>query len=71
MVLLTDHIIIIRHLDIMLQIYNTLNKIRVALAANWESTSVMMKFDLNPPRWTNGATNQPKQSRIVVRMWLR
>ena len=49
MVLISDHVIIIHHLDVMLHIYNTLGKIRVALAANWESTSVMMKFDLNPP----------------------
>ena len=47
--LVSDHIIIIHHLDVMLHIYNTLEEFRVALEANWESTSVMMKFDLNPP----------------------
>ena len=48
MVLITDHIIIICPLDAMLHIYNTLDKIQVALETNWESTSVMMRFDLNP-----------------------
>ena len=47
MVLVSDHIIIIHHLDVMLHIYNTLEEIQVALAANWESTSVMVKID--PP----------------------
>ena len=49
MVLISDHIIIIHPIDVMLHIYNTLEKIQVALVANWESTSVMMRFDLNPP----------------------
>ena len=49
MVLVSDHIIIIHHLDVMLHIYNTLEEIRVALAANWESTSVMVKIDPQPP----------------------
>ena len=49
MVLVTDLIIIIHILDAMVHIYNTLDKIRVSLEANWESTSVMMRFDLNPP----------------------
>ena len=49
MVLVTDHIIIIHPLDAMVHIYNTLYKIRVALEANWESTSVLMRFDLNTP----------------------
>ena len=49
MVIIYDHIIILHHLDVMLHIYNTLVKIRVALEADWESTSVMMKFDLNAP----------------------
>ena len=49
MVLISDHIIIIYHLDVMLHIYNTLEKIWVPLAANWEGTNVIMRFDLNPP----------------------
>ena len=49
MVLVSDHIIIIHHLDVMLHIYNALEKIQVALVANWESTSVMMRIDPNPP----------------------
>ena len=49
MVLIAYHIIIIHLIDAMVQIYNTLDKIRVALEANWESTSVMMRFDFNPP----------------------
>ena len=49
MVLIYDYIIIIHHLDVMLKIYNTLDKIRVALATNWKSTSVMMKIDHQPP----------------------
>ena len=49
MVLIDDHIIIIHNLDVILHIYNTFEKIWVALEVNWESTSVMMKFDLNPP----------------------
>ena len=49
MVLITDNIIIMHPLDYMVQIYNTLDKIRVALATNWESTSVMMRIDSNPP----------------------
>ena len=49
MVLITDHIIIIHIVDVILHIYNTFDKIQVTLAANWESTSVMMRFDLNPP----------------------
>ena len=49
MVLIIDHIIIIHLVYVMVHIYNTLDKIRVALEANWESTSVMMRFDLNPP----------------------
>ena len=49
MVLVSDHIIIIYHLYVMLHIYNTLEEIRVALVANWESTSVMVKIDPQPP----------------------
>ena len=49
MALISDHIIIIHHLDFMLHIYNTLEEIRVALEANWESTSVMVKIDPQPP----------------------
>ena len=49
MVLITDHIIIIHILDAMVHIYNTLDKIRVALAANWESTSVMMRIEPQAP----------------------
>ena len=49
MVLIFYHIIIMHPMDVMLHIHNTLDKIRVALAANWESTSVMMRFYLNPP----------------------
>ena len=49
MVLIAYHIIIIHIVDSMVHIYNTLDKIRVALVAKWESTSVMMRFDLNPP----------------------
>ena len=49
MVLVSDHIIIIHHLDVMLHIYNTLEEIQVTLAANWESTSVMVKIDPQPP----------------------
>ena len=48
MVLISDHIIIIHHLDVMLHIYNTLEEIRVALEANWENTSVMVKIDPQP-----------------------
>ena len=48
MVLVSDHIIIIHHLDVMLHIYNTLEEIQVALAANWKSTSVMVKIDPQP-----------------------
>ena len=49
MVIIYDHIIIIHIVDVMLHIYNTLENIQVALAANWESTSVMMRIDPNPP----------------------
>ena len=49
MVLIDDNIIIIHHLDVMLHIYNTLDKIQVDLAANLECTNVMMRFDLSPP----------------------
>ena len=49
MVLISDHIIIIHHLDVMLHIYNTLEEIQVALEANWESTSIMVKIDCQPP----------------------
>ena len=49
MVLIYDNIIIIHHLYVMLHIYNTLDEILVTLESNWESTSVMMRFDLNPP----------------------
>ena len=66
MVLIADHIIIIHHLDVMLHIYNTLDKIQVALAANLEGTNVMMRFDLNPPRWTKGAPTQLKQSQNIM-----
>ena len=45
MVLIFYHIIIIHPIYVMLHIYNTLDKIRVALASNWESTSVMVKID--------------------------
>ena len=49
MPLVSDHIIITHHLDVMLHIYNTLEEIQVALEANWESTSVMVKIDPQPP----------------------
>ena len=49
MVLVSDHIIIIHHLDVMLHIYNTLEEIQVALEYNWESTSVIVKIDPQPP----------------------
>ena len=49
MVLVSNHIIIIQHLDVMLHIYNTLEEIQVAMASNWESTSVMVKIDPQPP----------------------
>ena len=49
MVLVSDHIISIHHLDFMLHIYNALEEIRVALQSNWESTNVMMKIDPQPP----------------------
>ena len=49
MVLISDHIIIIHPIYIMLHIYNKLDKIRLALAANWESASVMVKIDPQPP----------------------
>ena len=45
MMLISDHIIIMHHLDAMLHIYNTLEEIWVALEANWESTSVMVRID--------------------------
>ena len=47
MVLITDHIIIIHLVDVILHIYNTLDQIRVALEANWEITSAMMRIDPN------------------------
>ena len=49
MVLITDHIITVHILVVMVHIYRTLDKIHEALEANWESTSVMMRFELNPP----------------------
>ena len=49
MVIIYDHIITIHHLDVMLHIYNTLEEIRVPLAANWESMSVMVRIDPQPP----------------------
>ena len=49
MVLITDHIITVQLVDIMVHIYNTLEKICEALESNWECTSVMVRFDLNPP----------------------
>ena len=49
MVLIIDHIIIIHLVDVIVYIYNTLDKIREALAANWSYTYVMVKNDLNPP----------------------
>ena len=49
MVLISGHIIIIHHLYVMLQIYNTLEEIQVALVANWESISVMVRIDPKPP----------------------
>ena len=48
MVLISDHTIIMNHLDVMLHIFNIFEEIRVALAANWESTSVMVKVDPQP-----------------------
>ena len=42
-------IIIIHHLYVMLHIYNTLEEIRVALETHWESTSVMVRIDPQPP----------------------
>ena len=49
MVLISDHIIIIHHLYFMLHVYNTLEEIQVALETNWESISVMVKIDPQPP----------------------
>ena len=49
MVLIIDHIIIIHLVDVILHIYDTLDQIQVALASNWESTSVMMRIDPNRP----------------------
>ena len=49
MVLVSNHIIIIHHLDVMLHIYNTLEEIRVALESNRESTTVMVKIDPQSP----------------------
>ena len=49
MVIISEHIIFIHHLDVMLHIYNTLEEIRVALEANWESTSVVARIDPQPP----------------------
>ena len=49
MVLISDHIIITNPIDVMLHIYNTLDKIWVALAANWESVSVMVRIDPQLP----------------------
>ena len=49
MVLITDHIIIVNIVDVMVHTYNTLRKIHEAQEANWEYTSVMVIFDLNPP----------------------
>ena len=66
MVLISDHIIIIHHLDVMLHIYITLEEIGVDLEANRESTSVMVKIDPNPPRWTKGAQNKAKKSRNLM-----
>ena len=57
--IISDHIIIIHNLYVILHIYNKLIKIRVDLVVNWESTSVMMKFDLNPPlvdQWSHKST---------------
>ena len=58
MVLITDHIITVYLVDVIVYIYNTLEKICEALAANWSCTCVMVKNDFNPPRWTNGAPTQ-------------
>ena len=49
MVLITDHIITVHILYVMVQIYNTLRKIREAQESNWECTCVMVRFDLNTP----------------------
>ena len=49
MVLISDHITIIHLLDVILHIYNTLDQIRVDLVANWESTSVMVRINPQPP----------------------
>ena len=49
MVLITYHIIIIHLIDVIVYIYNTLDKLHVALESNWSCTCVMVKNDLNPP----------------------
>ena len=49
MVLIYDHIIIIHLVDVIFQIYKTLDQIRVDLVANWEGTSVMMRIDPQAP----------------------
>ena len=49
MVLIIDHIIIVHLVDGMVHIYNTLEKNREALEANWICTCVMVRIDLNPP----------------------
>ena len=46
----------------MVHTYNALETIREALEFNWSCTCVMVRFDLNTPRWTNGALTHPKQS---------
>ena len=66
MVLITDHIIILHLVDVIVHIYNTLEKICDALEANWSCTCVMVRFDLNPPRWTKGAPTQLKQSQNLM-----
>ena len=66
MVKISNHIIIIHLVDVILHIYNTLDQIRVALVANWESTSVMVRIDPNPTSCTKGAPTKPKQSRNLI-----
>ena len=57
MVLIFDHIIIINIVDFIVYIYNTLDKIHEALAANWICTCVMVKNDLNPPQVDQWSSN--------------
>ena len=49
MVLIADHIIIILLVDVIVHIYNTLEKIREAQEANWICTFVMVQSPLGGP----------------------